>query len=66
MGPLLPFEELVGESEADVDDSCKEEENHQINAPEDCTLPYPRDLSRVTNRKKASLGKKSLPVVYPQ
>ncbi|KAA8517248.1 hypothetical protein F0562_017500 [Nyssa sinensis] len=60
MGPLLPFEELV--NEANVDDSCKQEEDSNNSALEDCTLPDPRDLLHITSRRKVPLRKKSLPM----
>lgn len=63
VGPLVPFEELVNTIEVGVDESCKQEEDCHKNALEDCTLPDPRALLHVTNRRKVPLRKKSLPVV---
>ncbi|RVW92156.1 Kinesin-like protein KIN-7O [Vitis vinifera] len=62
VGPLVPFEELVNTIEVGVDESCKQEEDCHKNALEDCTLPDPRALLHVTNRRKVPLRKKSLPV----
>ncbi|KAK7384741.1 hypothetical protein VNO78_30442 [Psophocarpus tetragonolobus] len=59
MGPLLPFGELVNE-EVYVDESFKQEDDNKDDANKDCNLPNPCALLHVTNRKKASLRKRSL------
>ncbi|CBI30110.3 unnamed protein product, partial [Vitis vinifera] len=64
VGPLVPFEELVNTIEVGVDESCKQEEDCHKNALEDCTLPDPRALLHVTNRRKVPLRKKSLPIQF--
>ncbi|XP_035544828.1 kinesin-like protein KIN-7O isoform X3 [Juglans regia] len=62
IGPLLPFEELENEFEASLDDSRKQDDEDKINALEGCSLPGPCALLHVTNRRKAPLRKKSLPM----
>ncbi|KAK9289712.1 hypothetical protein L1049_007871 [Liquidambar formosana] len=62
-GLLLPFEELLNETEVGVADSCKQDEEcDNNNALEDCTLPDPRSLLHVTSRRKGPPKKKSLVV----
>ncbi|KAG6694403.1 hypothetical protein I3842_09G046800 [Carya illinoinensis] len=62
IGPLLPFEELENEFEASLDDSRKQDDEDKRNALEGCSLPGPCALLHVTNRRKAPLRKKSLPM----
>ncbi|KAK3228736.1 hypothetical protein Dsin_000617 [Dipteronia sinensis] len=57
IGPLLPFEELVNETEVG-DESCKQEDC-KINSLEDCNIPDPCALLHVTNRRKVPLRKQS-------
>ncbi|KAK0592909.1 hypothetical protein LWI29_027637 [Acer saccharum] len=57
IGPLLPFEELVNETEVG-DESCKQED-YKINSLEDCNIPDPCALLHVTNRRKVPLRKQS-------
>ncbi|KAK4835581.1 hypothetical protein QYF36_011554 [Acer negundo] len=57
IGPLLPFEELVNETEVG-DESCKPED-YKINSSEDCNIPDPCALLHVTNRRKVPLRKQS-------
>ncbi|XVE95776.1 hypothetical protein REPUB_Repub02eG0129000 [Reevesia pubescens] len=59
MGPLLPFEELVNETETADDYSCKQNEDCKARVLEDCTLPNPCALLHVTNRRKILPRKKS-------
>lgn len=59
MGPLIPFDELVTETEVGAD-SPQQDENCSNNTLEDCTLPDPCTLLHVTNRRKVPLRKKSL------
>ncbi|GAV72551.1 LOW QUALITY PROTEIN: Kinesin domain-containing protein [Cephalotus follicularis] len=57
VGPLLPFEEL---DENEVwDDFCKQDEDCESIAQEDCTLPDPCALLHVTNRRKVPLRKEN-------
>lgn len=65
MAPLLPFEELVNETQFTMDHSSRQEDacSDGIKAFEDCTLPDPRALLHVTNRRKGPVKKKSLVVV---
>lgn len=58
-GPLVPFEELVTEVQATNDISCKQKEDHN---GDDCVLPDPCTLMKVTNRRKPPQKKKSFPV----
>ncbi|KAJ8449786.1 hypothetical protein Cgig2_001442 [Carnegiea gigantea] len=62
-GPLVPFEELVTESKASGDIACEQKEEHNNSISDDCVLPDPCNLLKVTNRRKAPPKKKSLPVV---
>lgn len=58
MGPLLPFEELVSETEME-DESCKEDEDGRSYSSEDCNLPDPCALLNITSRRKVPLKKQS-------
>lgn len=58
--PLLPFEELVNETDVAQNESCKEEE-HKKNTVGDCTLFDPCALLHVTSRRKLPPRRKSLP-----
>ncbi|KAJ4706756.1 Kinesin-like protein [Melia azedarach] len=58
MGPLLPFEELVNETELG-DESCEQEEDCRNDSLEDCNLPDPCALLNITNRRKVPLKKQS-------
>jgi centromeric protein E len=49
--PLLPFEELVNETDVAQNESCKEEE-HKKNTVGDRALPDPCALLHVTSRRK--------------
>lgn len=60
VGPLVPFDELVNETEVE-DRSCKQDE-HFIPL-EDCSLPEPHALLHVTNRRKAPIKKQNSSVV---
>lgn len=60
--PLLPFEELVNETDVAQNESCKEEE-HKKNTVGDCTLLDPCALLHVTSRRKLPPRRKSLPQV---
>ncbi|ESR34354.1 hypothetical protein CICLE_v10006521mg, partial [Citrus x clementina] len=51
MGPLLPFEELVNETEME-DESCKQDEDGRSYSSEDCNLPDPCALLNITSRRK--------------
>lgn len=62
MGPLLPFEELVNETELG-DESCEQEEDCRNDSLEDCNLPDPCALLNITNRRKVPLKKQSSSVV---
>ena len=61
--PLIPFEELVTESEAVGDVSSKSKENNDKNNSGDCVLPDPCTLLNVTSRRKMPQKKTSLPMV---
>ncbi|KAH9649193.1 kinesin-like protein KIN-7O [Citrus sinensis] len=58
MGPLLPFEELVNETEME-DESCKQDEDGRSYSSEDCNLPDPCALLNITSRRKVPLKKQS-------
>ncbi|KAF2284436.1 hypothetical protein GH714_021858 [Hevea brasiliensis] len=58
IGPLIPFDELVTETEVEGD-IHQQEEDCSNNAPGDCTLPDPCTLLHVTNRRKVPSRKKS-------
>ncbi|CAO2831621.1 unnamed protein product [Amaranthus hypochondriacus] len=60
--PLIPFEELVTESEAVGDVSSKSKENNDKNNSGDCVLPDPCTLLKVTSRRKMPQKKTSLPM----
>ncbi|XP_057548891.1 kinesin-like protein KIN-7O isoform X2 [Amaranthus tricolor] len=60
--PLIPFEELVTESEAVGDVSSKSKENNDKNNSGDCVLPDPCTLLNVTSRRKMPQKKTSLPM----
>ncbi|XP_038905073.1 kinesin-like protein KIN-7O isoform X2 [Benincasa hispida] len=62
MGPLLPFEELVDDTELSKEETCKRGESDQKNVLEQgCAFPDPCALLHVTNRRKVVSKKKSLP-----
>ncbi|KAM5551725.1 kinesin-like protein KIN-7O [Rosa sericea] len=56
---LLPFEELVDETDVAQNESCKDEE-YKNSTVEDCTLPDPCALLHVTSRRKVPPRTKSL------
>nr|XP_011469371.1 PREDICTED: centromere-associated protein E isoform X2 [Fragaria vesca subsp. vesca] len=56
---LLPFDELVNETDVALNESCKDEE-FKKSAVEDCTLPDPCALLHVTSRRKVPPRNKSL------
>lgn len=58
MGPLLPFEELLSETEME-DESCKQDEDGRSYSSEDCNLPDPCALLNITSRRKVPLKKQS-------
>lgn len=60
---LLPFDELVNETDVALNESCKDEE-FKKSAVEDCTLPDPCALLHVTSRRKVPPRNKSLCQVY--
>ncbi|GLT88112.1 hypothetical protein SLE2022_061510 [Rubroshorea leprosula] len=57
MGLLLPFEELVNETEVAAD-SCKQDKEYKEDVSNACILPDPCALLHVTNRRKVPLRKK--------
>lgn len=63
VGPLLPFQELVHETEVAENESCKEDEECKNITLDDSALPDPCALLHVTNRRKVPPRKKSLPLV---
>ncbi|XP_050386560.1 kinesin-like protein KIN-7O isoform X2 [Argentina anserina] len=56
---LLPFEELVNETDVAQNESCKDED-YKRSAVEDCILPDPCALLHVTSRRKVPPRTKSL------
>ncbi|KAL6272660.1 hypothetical protein ACE6H2_023352 [Prunus campanulata] len=62
VGPLLPFQELVHETEVAENESCKEDEECKNITLDDSALPDPCALLHVTNRRKVPPRKKSLPL----
>ncbi|XP_034226435.1 kinesin-like protein KIN-7O isoform X2 [Prunus dulcis] len=60
VGPLLPFQELVHETEVAENESCKEDEECKNITLDDSALPDPCALLHVTNRRKVPPRKKSL------
>lgn len=62
-GPLVPFKELVNESEGKVNFSTKQKEDPDNRISDDCLLPDPCNLLKVTNRRKMPQKKKTLPMV---
>nr|QWT43304.1 kinesin-related protein KIN7B [Citrullus lanatus] len=60
MGPLLPFEELVDDTEVPKEETCKRGESYQKSVLEGCAFPDPCALLHVTNRRKVVSKKKSL------
>lgn len=65
MGPLLPFEELVDDTEVPKEETCKRGESYQKSVLEGCAFPDPCALLHVTNRRKVVSKKKSLSGVMP-
>ncbi|KMT15139.1 hypothetical protein BVRB_3g062560 isoform B [Beta vulgaris subsp. vulgaris] len=61
-GPLVPFKELVNESEGKVNFSTKQKEDPDNRISDDCLLPDPCNLLKVTNRRKMPQKKKTLPM----
>ncbi|KAJ8759968.1 hypothetical protein K2173_010824 [Erythroxylum novogranatense] len=61
VGPLLPFEELLSETDAQ-DDVCQPQEDRYCPPLEEAFLPNPCALLHVTNRKKVPPKKKNSPV----
>ncbi|XP_022935551.1 kinesin-like protein KIN-7O [Cucurbita moschata] len=61
MGPLLPFEELMDDTDVSKGETCKKGESDQMNVLEGCAFPDPCALLHVTNRRKVVSKKKSLP-----
>lgn len=64
MGPLLPFEELMDDTDVSKGETCKKGESDQKNVLEGCAFPDPCALLHVTNRRKVASKKKSLPGVW--
>ena len=65
MGPLLPFEELLDDTEVSKEETCKRGESNHKNGLEGGAFPDPCALLQVTNRRKGVPKKKSLPGVMP-
>ncbi|KAJ0098595.1 hypothetical protein Patl1_20895 [Pistacia atlantica] len=61
VGPFLPFEQLINETEV-VDELSKQDEDCKTNSLQYCNLPGPRALLHVTNRRKVPLRKQSTPL----
>ncbi|KAL2895888.1 Kinesin-like protein KIN-7O [Bienertia sinuspersici] len=61
-GPLVPFEELVLESEAASGIPSKQKDDHNESISDDCVLPDPCSLLKVTNRRKFPQKKKTFPM----
>ncbi|XP_021866877.1 kinesin-like protein KIN-7O [Spinacia oleracea] len=61
-GPLVRFEDLVTESEAVRDVSSKQKEDYDDTISDDCVLPDPCTLLKVTSRRKLPQKKKVLPM----
>uniref|UniRef100_A0A0A0LHF6 Kinesin motor domain-containing protein n=1 Tax=Cucumis sativus TaxID=3659 RepID=A0A0A0LHF6_CUCSA len=61
MGPLLPFEELLDDTEVSKEETCKRGESNHKNGLEGGAFPDPCALLHVTNRRKGVPKKKSLP-----
>lgn len=58
LGPVLPFEQLLNETEV-VDESSKQDEDCNDDSSQNCNLPGPHTLLHVTNRRKVPLRKQS-------
>ncbi|TYK25527.1 centromere-associated protein E isoform X1 [Cucumis melo var. makuwa] len=61
MGPLLPFKELLDDTEVSKEETCKRGESNHKNGLEGGAFPDPCALLHVTNRRKGVPKKKSLP-----
>ncbi|XP_021744564.1 kinesin-like protein KIN-7O [Chenopodium quinoa] len=61
-GPLVPFEDLVTECEATRDVSSKQKKDNDDSYSDDCVLPDPCTLLKVTSRRKMPQKKKTLPM----
>ncbi|KAJ7976625.1 Kinesin-like protein [Quillaja saponaria] len=60
IGPLVPFKELVNETDTSADQSCEEDDDNRSDTSRNCSLPDPCALLHVTNRRKVPQRRKSL------